>query len=63
MIHCLIVDDEPIARSIIEKYVLRTPGLQLSGQLDNALDVLDFMKKQSCGFDFSGHQYAGYNWN
>lgn len=44
MIHCLIVDDEPIARSIIEKYVLKTPGLQLSGQLDNALEVVDFIK-------------------
>lgn len=44
MIHCLIVDDEPIARSIIEKYVLKTPGLQLSGQLDNALDVIEYLK-------------------
>lgn len=44
MIHCLIVDDEPIARSIIEKYVHKTPGLELSGQLDNGLEVVEFIK-------------------
>ena len=44
MIHCLIVDDEPIARSIREKYVIKTPGLQLIGQLDNALEVVEFIK-------------------
>ena len=44
MIHCLIVDDEPIARNILEKYIIKTPGLQLIGQLDNALEVVEFIK-------------------
>ncbi len=47
MIQCLIVDDEPIARSILEKYVNRTPGLQLVGQLDNALSALEFLSNHS----------------
>ena len=46
MIHCLIVDDEPIARSIIEKYVLKTPGLQLSGQVANSLDAVEHIKNK-----------------
>ena len=42
---CLIVDDEPIARSILEKYVGKTPSLELAGSIDNALDVLTFLKE------------------
>ncbi len=43
MLNCLIVDDEPIARDLLEKYVVRTPGLQSIGKLDNALEVIDFV--------------------
>lgn len=39
-LNCLIVDDEPIARSILEKYVAKTPMLTLAGSLDNALEVI-----------------------
>lgn len=39
-LNCLIVDDEPIARSILEKYVVKTPMLSLAGSLDNALEVI-----------------------
>ena len=42
---CLIVDDEPIARSILEKYVQQTPGLALSGSIDNALEVLKHLSE------------------
>lgn len=52
MIHCLIVDDEPIARSILEKYIIKTPGLQLVGQLDNALEVVEFLKKHKVDLIF-----------
>jgi len=44
-IRCLIIDDEPIARSILEKYVDKTPDLQLAGALDNALAVISFLKE------------------
>ncbi len=52
MIKCLIVDDEPIARGIIEKYILKTPGLSVSGQLDNALDVVQFVKNNQVDLIF-----------
>ncbi len=42
---CLIVDDEPIARSILEKYIAKTPSLELAGSIDNALDVLNYLKE------------------
>ncbi len=44
-LNCLIVDDEPIARSILEKYVLKTPMLSLAGSIDNALEVIDQLNK------------------
>lgn len=44
-LNCLIVDDEPIARSILEKYVLKTPMLRLAGSIDNALEVIDQLNK------------------
>ena len=40
---CLIIDDEPIARNILQKYVARTPHLELAGSLDNALEVISFL--------------------
>ena len=43
--NCLIVDDEPIARSILEKYVEKTPHLNLVGSIDNALDVLSYLSE------------------
>ena len=52
MIHCLIVDDEPIARNILEKYIIKTPGLQLVGQLDNALEVVEFLKNHKVDLIF-----------
>lgn len=29
MIHCMIVDDEPLAQQVLEQYILQTPGLKL----------------------------------
>lgn len=37
--NCVIVDDEKLARDVLEHYVLKTPQLQLTGQMSNALDL------------------------
>lgn len=42
---CLVVDDEPIARSILENYISKTPALELIGSIDNAIDVLNYLKE------------------
>jgi len=44
-IKCLIIDDEPVALSLLEKYVLQTPFLELSGKCSNAFEVLSHMDK------------------
>lgn len=51
-LHCLIIDDEPIARSILEKYVARTPHLELAGSLDNAIAAISFLKEKTVDLIF-----------
>ena len=37
---CAIIDDEPLAVSLLESYVNRTPFLSLAGKFNSALDAL-----------------------
>jgi DNA-binding LytR/AlgR family response regulator len=46
MIRCLIADDEPLARQVLEGYVARMPELQLAGTCSNALDAFAFLSSQ-----------------
>lgn len=46
MIQVLIVDDEPIARDILETYIAKVPFLQLSGKCKNALEAFQFLSGQ-----------------
>ncbi len=45
-IKCLIADDEPMALSLLEKYVVQTPFLSLIGKCNNAFEVLDYIANQ-----------------
>lgn len=49
---CLIVDDEPIAREILESYIADTPGLSLIASCNSALQALDILKKESVDLMF-----------
>ncbi len=42
-IKCLIVDDEPMARDVIRRYIEKVPILQLMGECGNAIDAMVFM--------------------
>ena len=42
--NCLVVDDEPIARSIIVNYISKLPLLQLAGESINALGAIDYLR-------------------
>jgi DNA-binding LytR/AlgR family response regulator len=42
---CLIVDDEPLAREVISKYIARIPSLQLAGECSNAIQVIEFIQQ------------------
>lgn len=44
MIHCLIVDDEPLAADVIESFVAKMPHLQLAGKVNSATEALAILK-------------------
>ena len=43
-ISCLIVDDEPMARNLVESYVHKTPFLDLKGKCSSAIEAMEFLK-------------------
>jgi two-component system LytT family response regulator len=44
-IKCIIVDDEPMARDVIRRYVEKTPILQLLEEFGNAIDAMVFLQE------------------
>ena len=46
-IRCLIVDDEPLALDLLERYVNQTPFLQLVGRCPSAVDALAKLEEQT----------------
>ncbi|MEO0726282.1 MAG: LytTR family DNA-binding domain-containing protein [Bacteroidota bacterium] len=47
MIHCIIIDDEELARKLLETYVQKVDFLQWQGSFENPLDGLSFLKSNS----------------
>ena len=45
--HCLVVDDEPIARNIIKTYILQTPMLTLAAEIKSALEAIDYLRSDN----------------
>ena len=45
-IRCLIVDDEPLARRVLEKHAADVPYLEVAGQCGSALDAMNFLHEQ-----------------
>ena len=43
MINCIIVDDEPLARRILEKYINQVHSLNLAGQCKNAAEAAAYL--------------------
>jgi two-component system, LytTR family, response regulator len=41
---CLLVDDEPMARDVLRRYIEKLPGLELVGECSNAIDALVFLQ-------------------
>lgn len=41
---CLVVDDEPIARKIMNNYITQTPALQLAGECINAIEAIEHLR-------------------
>lgn len=45
-IRTLIVDDEPLARELLETYLLKMPGFEIAGICANALEAFPFLAGQ-----------------
>ena len=44
ILQCVIADDEPIARQILENYIADTPYLELVSSCKNAFEVLEVLE-------------------
>lgn len=44
---CIIIDDEPLARDIVETYVKQTPFLQLVASCKNAFEANEHLQKET----------------
>jgi DNA-binding LytR/AlgR family response regulator len=47
VLHCIIADDEPIARQILENYIETVPNLELMASCKNAFEVMDFLQSNT----------------
>lgn len=47
MIRCLIVDDEELARTLLQNYISRLPHLNLAGLCKNPPEALAYMQQES----------------
>ncbi|MDQ3277707.1 MAG: LytTR family DNA-binding domain-containing protein [Bacteroidota bacterium] len=46
-IRCLLVDDEPLARDVLRRYIELVPTLEVCGECGNALEALSILQQQS----------------
>jgi len=52
MIRCMIVDDEPLAREVIRRYIARVPFLQLIAECENAIRAMAVVQQQGIDLAF-----------
>lgn len=52
LIKCIIVDDEPLARDVVRRYIQMIPTLKLIGEFGNAIDATIFLQEQSVDLIF-----------
>lgn len=45
-ISCIIVDDEPVAREILENYIAKIPSIEVIKSCSNALEVMEVLNHQ-----------------
>ncbi|MGA3014337.1 MAG: LytTR family DNA-binding domain-containing protein [Bacteroidales bacterium] len=45
-IKCLIIDDEPLAQRVIERYIQEVSSIELIKKCENALDAIEILKEQ-----------------
>ena len=53
---CIIVEDEPLARTLIENYIQKVPYLQLVQSFSDPLKALEFLRENTVDILFSDIQ-------
>ena len=51
-VKCLIVDDEPMARDVIRRYIENIPSLRIAGEFGNAIDATLFLQENKVDIIF-----------
>lgn len=60
-LRCAVVDDEPLARGLIESYVKKTPFLELAGCFSSAVEVMEALASTQIDLLFLDIQMPGLN--
>jgi DNA-binding LytR/AlgR family response regulator len=59
MIRCLLVDDEKLALELMEDNVQKVPYLQLVGKCKNAMEAMEFLRREQVDLVFLDIQMPG----
>ena len=51
-IRCLIVDDEPLAQRVVERYIENLPFLVIAGKCNTALEAIEFLRNNEIDLIF-----------
>lgn len=60
-ISCLIIDDEPLAVRLLNRYVLQTPFLQCEGQCNSAIEAMSILSSKKIDLIFMDIQMPELN--
>lgn len=52
MIYCIVIDDEPMARKLLEDFIQKTPDLTLLGSFSSALKARETLSKKKADLIF-----------